>query len=124
MNTTDSTAFQDAYLATWTEADVQTRHHAIEQVWAPTGRLVVSSLETAIEGTDAISAHITRVHDDLIAGKGLTFAYDQQIPSGDSTLLRWSMITPSGDIAGRGVDIVFRDDKGRIETAYMYMGVN
>lgn len=60
----------------------------------------------------------------MIAGKGLTFAYDQHIESGDSILLRWSMLAPSGDVVGRGVDIVFRNADGRVQTAYMFMGID
>lgn len=77
-----------------------------------------------VEGVDNIAAHITQVHDDLIAGKGLTFTYDQAVEAGDALLLRWSMLTPAGDIAGRGADIVFRDANGRATTVYMFMGIN
>lgn len=65
-----------------------------------------------------------RVHDDLIAGKGLRFAYDQELNSGDATLLRWSMVAPNEDVVGRGVDVVFRDEFGRVTRVYMFMGVS
>lgn len=124
MTTDALTAFQNDYLATWTESDAEQRRSNIEHAWASDGRLAVSSLGITIEGVEAISAHIGRVHDDLIAGKGLTFTYDQHVDSGDSLLLRWSMLTPSGDVVGRGVDIIFRNAEGRVRTVYMFMGVN
>lgn len=124
MNTDALTAFQNAYLETWTEPDATRRRANIDRVWAPDGRLVVSSPGLIVEGVDAIDEHITRVHDDMIAGKGLAFVYDQHIESGDSLLLRWSMVAPSGEVVGRGVDVVFRDAEGRVQAAYMYMGVN
>jgi hypothetical protein len=93
-------------------------------MWTPGGRLIISSLGITIEGTDDIAAHITRVHDDNIAGKGLRFTYDQHIQAGEALLLRWSMLTPSGDAVGRGADVIFRNPDGRVETAYMFMGVN
>jgi hypothetical protein len=42
-------------------------------MWAPDGRLAVSSLGLTIEGVDDINAQISQVQDDLIADKGLAF---------------------------------------------------
>ena len=116
--------FDAAYLSTWTEPDASKRLALIEQVWAPQGSLHVSSPGLSLTGTTDIAAHIEHVHNDLIANKGLTFAYDQRAESGDALLLRWSMTAPSGDVVGRGVDTVFRDTNGRVVSAYMFMGVN
>lgn len=124
MSTDPTTDLQDRYLQTWTEPDPKLRRANIERIWAADGRLVVSSLGLTIDGTENIAAHITRVHDDLIADKGLRFTYDQHIQANDALLLRWSMLTPSGQAAGRGVDLLFRDPNGRVTTAYMFMGVN
>ena len=99
--------FDASYLRTWTEPDADQRRALIEQMWTPHGSL-----------------HISRVHNDRIAGQGLTFSYDQRMESGDALLLRWSMTAPSGDVVGRGVDTVFRDVDGKVTRAYMFMGVN
>lgn len=115
--------FQQDYLATWTEPDPTLRRHAIDRIWAPGGRLVMSSPGITVEGVNDIAAHITQVHDDLIADKHLIFTYDQAVEAGDALLLRWSMLTPTGDVAGRGADVVFRDTDGRATTAYMFMGI-
>jgi hypothetical protein len=124
MTAASTRAFQDDYLATWTEPDPEARRRRIEKVWAPDGHLVVSSLGATVEGVDAITAHIAHVHDDLIAGKGLVFRYDQQVEAPGSVLLRWSMLAPTGTVVGRGADIVFRDDAGRAQTVHMFMGVD
>ena len=116
--------FDAAYLRTWTEPDAGKRLALIEQVWAPGGSLHISSLGLSLTGTTDIAAHIERVHNDLIASKGLTFSYDQRAESGDALLLRWSMTAPNGDIVGRGVDTVFRNTDGKVVNAYMFMGVN
>ena len=125
---TDSTQanadFDATYLRTWTEPDAGKRHALIEQVWAPGGSLHISSLGLSLTGTTDIAAHIERVHNDLIASKGLTFSYDQRAESGDALLLRWSMTAPNGDVVGRGVDTVFRNTDGKVVNAYMFMGVN
>ena len=123
-STQTSTDFDAAYLSTWTEPDAGKRLALIEQVWAPHGSLHISSPSLSLNGTADIAAHIGRVHDDLIVGKGLTFRYDQRLKSGDALLLRWSMTTPGGDVVGRGVDTVFRDVDGKVTRAYMFMGVN
>lgn len=123
MNVEADTVFQDDYLATWTESDPTVRRRRIEELWAPDGRLVISSTGATVEGTDAIASHITGVHDELIAGKGLVFRYDQRVASGDCLLLRWSMLAPSGETVGRGVDTVLRDGQGRAQTIHMFMGV-
>lgn len=119
-----STDFETEYLRTWTEADPTRRREVIESVWRPDGRMSVSSLDITVEGVDEIAAHIGRVHDELIAQKGLRFVYDQRIDSGDATLLRWSIQAATGDVVGRGADVVFRDEKGRVATAYMFMDVD
>ncbi|MFC6357082.1 hypothetical protein [Luethyella okanaganae] len=124
MNTESLTAFQNDYLATWTEPDAERRLGKIHQMWAPSGRLVVSSLGITLSGVEEIAAHITRVHDDMIAGKGLIFAYDQAVVASDALLLRWSMLASSDEVVGRGADLVFRDSEDRAETVYMFMGVN
>ncbi|RRD03728.1 nuclear transport factor 2 family protein [Arachnia propionica] len=119
-----TTQFADEYLRTWTEPDQQHRNALIEQIWAPDGVMSVSSLGITITGVADIAAHITRVHDDMIAGKGLRFVYDQEVASGDATLLRWSMLTPQGEVAGRGVDVVFRDTDGKVTAVHMFMGID
>ena len=123
-STQTSTDFDAAYLSTWTEPDAGKRLALIEQVWAPHGSLHISSPSLSLNGTADIAAHIGRVHDDLIVGKGLTFSYDQHLESGDAILLRWSMTAPNGEVIGRGVDTVFRDTDGKVTSAYMFMGVN
>ena len=116
--------FDAAYLSTWTEPDAGKRLALIEQMWAPHGSLHISSPALTLTGTADIAEHIGRVHNDRIAGQGLTFSYDQRMESGDARLLRWSMTTPGGDVVGRGVDTVFRDVDGKVTRAYMFMGVN
>lgn len=120
---TDTAAFQDEYLRTWTEPDRDLRTTLVEQLWTPAGALAVSSLGITLHGAEEIAAHVSRVHDDLIAGKGLAFSYDQAVESGDALLLRWSMTAPGGQVVGRGADVVFLDAADRIERAYMFMGV-
>jgi hypothetical protein len=123
--TTDTTSdFDTQYLRTWTEPDPRIRRANIDRLWAADGRMAISSLGITIAGIDDIAAHIARVHDENIAGKGLTFTYDQDIESGDALLLRWSMLAPGGEVVGRGVDVVFRDPDGLVKTVYMFMGVD
>lgn len=123
-STDSAAAFDAAYLSTWTESDPDRRRAMIEDVWAPDGQLHVSSSGATITGTADIAAHIDRVHAERIVGQGLTFAYDQHLESGGATLLRSSMLTAEGTVVGRGVDIVFRDDTGRVTATHMFMGVD
>ncbi len=86
--------------------------------------MVVSSISVTLRGVDEIAAHIARVHEQNIAERGLRFAYDQHVEADDALLLRWSMLTPDGSAVGRGVDLVFRDAHGRVQTVYMFMGID
>ncbi|MGH3429296.1 MAG: hypothetical protein ACRDQZ_17305 [Mycobacteriales bacterium] len=124
MSTDAIADFESQYLQTWTEPNSQVRRGHIDRMWTTNGRMIVSSLGVTVEGIEEIAAHITRVHEDNIVGKGLRFTYDQHLQAGDALLLRWSMLAPSGDSIGRGVDVIFRDPEGRVETVYMFMGVN
>ncbi|MFK4790392.1 nuclear transport factor 2 family protein [Microbacterium sp. ZW T5_56] len=116
--------FQNDYLAAWIEPNDRARRDAIERVWDTDAELSVSSTGETLRGIHAIEAHIGAVHGDLIATKGLTFQYDQELTSGDALLLRWSMTAPTGAVVGRGVDTVFRNADGRVSRAYMFMGVS
>jgi len=117
-------AFDRHYLETWTEPDPERRRANIERMWSADGRLVVSAIGVTVQGVDEIAAHIARVHEQNIAERGLRFVYDQHEEADDALLLRWSMITPDGSTVGRGVDLVFRDADGLIQTVYMVMGIN
>jgi hypothetical protein len=116
--------FDRQYLETWTELDPERRRANIDRMWAADGRMVVSSLGLTVRGVDEIAAHIGRVHEQNIAGAGLRFAYDQHVEADDALLLRWSMLAPGGSAVGRGVDIVFRNADGLVETVYMFMGID
>ncbi|WP_040167673.1 nuclear transport factor 2 family protein [Microbacterium gorillae] len=120
---TADSAFAADYLSTWTEPDEARRHAATGRLWATDGSMSVSSLGTTLTGVAAITAHIDRVHADLIAGKGLRFSYDQELTSGDALLLRWSMTAPDGSVVGRGADVVRRNPADRITEVNMFMGV-
>jgi hypothetical protein len=85
---------------------------------------VISSIDASVQGVDEIAAHISRVHEQNIVGRGLRFAYDQHVEADDALLLRWSMLAPGGSAVGRGVDIVFRNADGLVETVYMFMGID
>ena len=124
MSTGASTDFDTQYLRTWTEPDRARRGEIIDRLWSPSGRLSVSSLGVTIEGVEQIAAHIAGVHDELIAGKGLVFSYDQHVESGGALLLRWSMTAPGGEVVGRGADVIFRGEDGLISSVHMFMGVN
>jgi hypothetical protein len=118
------TDFEQQYLQTWTEPDRQRRRANIERLWSPEGRMVVSSIGATLHGVDEIDGHIALVHEQNIVGRGLRFVYDQHAEAGGALLLRWSMIAPDGSVVGRGVDVVFRDDAGRVQTVYMFMGID
>jgi len=116
--------FDRHYLETWTEPDPERRRANIERMWSTDGRMVVSSIGVNLQGVDEIAAHIARVHEQNIAGRGLRFVYDQDAEADDALLLRWSMLAPDGSAVGRGVDLVFRDADGLVQTVYMFMGID
>jgi hypothetical protein len=117
--------FDRQYLETWTATDPDERRAAVERVWSPRGRMVVGPpVGATLEGLDQIGGFLAKVNGETIVDKGLEFVYDQTLEAGDSLLLRWSMLTPDGDRVGRGVEVLFRDDDGKVETAYVYLGVD
>lgn len=116
--------FDRQYLETWTEPDPQKRRANIERLWSADGRMAISPVGATLQGVDEIAAHIERVHEQNIVGRGLRFVYDQHAEAGDALLLRWSMLTPDGGVAGRGADLLFRDANGQVQTVYMFMGID
>src|ERR1700761_4921850 len=118
MSETTIEKFDQQFLETWTATDPAARRAAIERVWAPEGRMVVSPVGATLEGFDAIEAFVGQVNAENIVGKGLEFVYDQRQEAGDALMLRWSMLTPGGEAVGRGVEVLFRGDDGKVATAY------
>ena len=123
MTTETQSDFNRQYLETWTEPAPELRRANIERLWSADGRLVISPMGVTVQGVDEIAAHIARVHEQNIAEQGLRFVYDQHAEADDSLLLRWSMLAPDGGVVGRGVDVVFRDADGLVQTVHMYMGI-
>ena len=109
-------------MAVFCRADQRRRN--FEQMRATTAASRSRPSASPLEGVDDINAHISQVHDDLIADKGLAFIYDQHIESGDCLLRHWSMLAPSGVVVGRGIDLVFRNADGRVQRVYMFMGAS
>ncbi|MGD9694041.1 MAG: nuclear transport factor 2 family protein [Thermoleophilia bacterium] len=124
MSDATTNEFDRRYLATWTEPDARRRRAAVESLWATDGRMVVAPHGLTLRGVDQIAAHVDRVHEENIAGRGLTFAYDQRAEADEALMLRWSMLAPDGGVVGRGVDVVFRDGEGAVRTVYMFTGVS
>jgi len=95
---------QYTVMAVFCRADQRRRH--IDQMWAPDGRLAVSSLRLTTQGVDDVNAHISQVHDDPDRDKGLAFTYDQHIESGDCLLLpgRCSRRAPRAHRAAQAPD--------------------
>lgn len=116
--------FDQQYLQTWTEPDPERRRANIERMWSADGRMVISPIGVTVQGVDEIAAHIAQVHEQNIAERGLRFVYDQDAEADDALLLRWSMLTPDGSAVGRGVDVVFREADGLVQTVYMFMGID
>jgi hypothetical protein len=124
MSTTKAEQFDREFLATWTETDPTARHAAVERVWSPTGRMVVAPLGATAEGHEQIEGFLAKVNAENIVGKGLTFVYDQRLEADDALMLRWSMLTPAGDPVGRGLEVLHRGGDGKVETAYVFLGVD
>lgn len=118
-----ATEFAQRYLETWTEADATKRRENVRAVWAPDGRMVISSIGATITGVEEIAEHINRVHEDVIVGKGVVFSYTQQVDAGDATLLSSAVTAPDGTVVGKGADVIFRDSDGRVTAVYMFMGL-
>lgn len=115
--------FADTYLKTWTEPDTEKRHQNVRAVWATDGEMHISSIGATVKGVDKIIEHIDRVHEDVIAGKGVVFSYTQEVEAGDGLLLASSVAGPDGSPVGKGADVIFRSDDGKVTAAYMFMGL-
>lgn len=124
MTTDTLSEFDRQYLETWTEPDPERRRANIDRMWSADGRMVISPIGVTVHGVDEIAAHVAGVHEQNIAGRGMRFVYDQHDQADDALLLRWSMIAPDGSVVGRGVDVVFLDADGLVQTVYMFMGIN
>jgi hypothetical protein len=124
MSETTTEKFDQEFLETWTATDPAARRAAIERVWAPDGRMVVSPVGATLEGFDQIEAFVAKVAAENIVEKGLEFVYDQRQEADDALMLRWSMLAPGGEAVGRGVEVLFRDADGKVKTAYVFLGVD
>lgn len=115
--------FSQDYLKIWTEPDAEQRRANIESLFAPEGKMVVSSIGKTFTGVDEIDQHISRVRADVIEDKGMSFSYGQQVDNAEATYLTSLVSNPQGDVVGRGADVVIRDEDGLITAVYMFMGL-
>jgi hypothetical protein len=124
MSETMAPKFDQEFLETWTATDPAARRAAIERVWAPDGRMVVSPVGAELRGFDQIEGFVAKVNAENIVEKGIEFVYDQRQEADDALMLRWSMLTANGETVGRGVEVLFRDADAKVETAYVFLGVD
>jgi hypothetical protein len=71
MSETTTPSFDQQFLETWTATDPAARRAAIERVWAPEGRMVVSPVGAELQGFDQIEAFVAKVNAENIVDKGL-----------------------------------------------------
>jgi len=128
------------YIAQWNEPDAATRSKLIRDLWAHDGVQVlvdppeeireaaanlafpVPPLE--VRGHDAMEARVSRAYEMFIATGEHSFEAAGEVSAllANVFALRWSMVTPTGEIVGTGLDVLALDDDGRIRTDHQFIG--
>ena len=108
----------DRYVAIWNETDAGRRRQQIAELWVPEGEHYVGARE--VRGYDALETRVRESHEKNVRDAGNRFrAAPGARQLHDLVTFHWEML--HGEIvAGRGLEIVLVDEKGRILTDYMF----
>lgn len=123
MSTADELAHD--YIAAWSTPDAQERRQLIDLVYAADAEFFADEPgdePLRCRGRAEIMQNITRVNQRLTQGAGLATTRTGLVENHDLVRVSWSMTTPAGDVALRGMNLLLRNGEGRIVRDYILIG--
>src|SRR5262245_24896044 len=127
----DTKELVDRYVAIWNEPDAGRRRQAVVELWSqdavqnlqpPEGaREVAANLRVRAtfqaRGHAELEARVKRAYEEFVGQGGNSFrSRDDADRLGDVVKFRWEMVTGRGEVAAVGLEVVFLDAQGRIQT--------
>ncbi|WNV85955.1 hypothetical protein [Umezawaea sp. Da 62-37] len=137
MTDIDPKALTDRYVAVWNEPDAALRRAAVHGLWTEHAVHVLlppqDIRETATglgfpsaafeaRGHTELEFRVTRAHEEFIAPG--TFAFRSRHDADrirDVVKFRWEMVSPEGERAGAGLEVLLLDPDGRIRADYQFI---
>lgn len=118
LDLTDPASVVDAWLVTYTDADVARRQEMIAQIWTPEAALVDPPFDGT--GHDAISGMVDVV---LTHYAGHTFRRTTKVDAHHGfARYGWEMVGPDGAVALAGTDVARLDATGKLAGVVGFFG--
>ena len=133
----DPQVLTDRYVAVWNEPDAGRRRTAVRALWTEHASHVLQApqdIRRAAEDLGFASAvlearghaelerRVTRAHEEFVAPG--TFAFRSRGNADrlhDVVKFTWEMVSPNGDLAGVGLEVLLLDPDGRIRADYQFI---
>ncbi|WP_437770450.1 hypothetical protein [Arthrobacter sp. KNU40] len=124
-NSTNTEEFAKDYIDAWGTKDDAVRRELVAKVYA--GDAAFHADEPGdgpveYHGTADIEANITRVNQRLVQDKGLITESTGFVANHDALRVSWRMITPNGNVAMTGMNMLLRNATGKISHDYIFIG--
>ncbi|UJW28525.1 hypothetical protein L3Q67_24970 [Saccharothrix sp. AJ9571] len=137
MNDIDTQELTDRYVSVWNEPDATVRRDTIRELWAEDAAHVLQppqDIRQAAEGLGfaattlearghaALEFRVTRAHEEFVAPGAFVFRSRHNADRlHDLVKFNWEMVSPDGEVAGVGLEILVLDRDGRIRTDYQFI---
>jgi hypothetical protein len=133
----DPQELTDRYVAVWNEPDADVRRTAIRELWAVDAKHVLrppQDIRQAAEGLGfatttlearghaALEFRVTRAHEEFVAPGAFTFSSRRNADRlHDIVKFNWEMVSPNGEVASVGLEVLVLDQDGRIRADYQFI---
>ncbi|MDR1912572.1 MAG: hypothetical protein LBQ52_09565 [Helicobacteraceae bacterium] len=117
--------FAKDYIEAWSVKDDETRKNLVSKLYADNATFYAREPNddpVKCYQVAEIAANITQVNERLAQGAGLITQSAGFSVNRDTIKVAWKMNTPEGKTALRGMNILQRDETGRILRDYIFIG--
>jgi hypothetical protein len=127
----------DRYVSLWNEADVDTRHRMVRELWTEGGgqilqppqeirdAAVAMGMDATFEvrGHEALDTRVSRAYEEFVASGEYRFSRRSDAARLHGIVkFNWEMVrTSDGTPAGAGLELLVLGDDGRIVTDYQFI---
>ncbi|HEY2053838.1 MAG TPA: hypothetical protein VGH14_07895 [Solirubrobacterales bacterium] len=132
------TELADRYVGLWNEPDADRRRATIADLWVEGGVQMLQPPEEIREiaarpgigltarlearGHDALEARALSAYAEFVGTGGFKFRRRDDVDAIDNLVkFTWEMVSPTGEVAGVGLEILLLGADGRIEFDYQFI---
>ena len=119
------TEFAREYIEAWSTTERASRLELVAKLYAENATFYASEpgdVPVECHGVLEIGDNISQVNLRLVQGMGLITESTGVAANHDALRVSWQMLTPEGNVAMTGMNVLLRDEKGKIIQDYIFIG--